>query len=194
MASYSGFIRKAPTERLQSFFEARGVIAPDKFDWSSDGRGTALVRSIDELLTGLPDLKQDALKAELDLFASLSDGNGLTAAERICAGEAIDLEGLQGVQDVLLMLAVEHPQVIDRIAAEASLMRRTGGRNWSAFQFDRDGKPWSLDDETARVAFLQDAVEILDLPEHRKREADWYKSIRVHPITREETEIVQATL
>lgn len=194
MASYSGFIRKAPADRLQRFFQARLVTVPEGFDWSSEGRGTALVRSIDRLVGHLPDLKQDAVKAELDLFASLSHGNGLTAAERICAGEAIDLEGLQGVQDVLLMLAVEHPQVVDRIAAEASLMRRTGGRNWSAFQFDHYGKPWSLDDETARAAFLQDAIDILDLPEHRKREADWYRSIRVHPITGEETEIVQATL
>ncbi len=34
----------------------------------------------------------------------------------------------------------------------------------------------------------------LDLPDHRKREADWYKSIRVHPITGEESEIIQATI
>lgn len=194
MASYSGFIRKAPTGRLQSYFEARGVAAPDGFDWSSDGRGTVLVRSIEELLADLPDLRQDTLKAELDLFASLSDGNGLTAAERICAGEGVDLEDLQGVQDVLLLLAVQKPHLIDRIAAEASLMRRTGGRNWSAFQFDQDGKHWALDDEVAQAAFLQDAIEILDLPDHRKREADWYKSIRVHPITGKESEIVQATL
>jgi hypothetical protein len=194
MASYNGFIRKAPTERLQRFFEVRGVMVPEGFDWSAEGRGTALVRSLNEAVGELPDLKQDALKADLDLFTSLSDANGLTAAERICAGEEINLEGLQGVQDVLLMLAVEHPWIIDRVAAEASLMRRTGGRNWSAFQFDDDGKPWSLDDEAARAAFLEDAIDILDLPEHRKREADWYKTIRVHPVTGEETEIVQATI
>ncbi|MFK7793200.1 MAG: hypothetical protein AB8B88_11095 [Devosiaceae bacterium] len=146
------------------------------------------------MLGELPDLKQDALKADLDLFHSLADANGLTAAERICAGEEINLEGLQGVQDVLLMLAVAHPWIIDRVAAEASLMRRTGGRNWSAFQFDDDGKPWALDDEAARSAFLEDAIDILDLPEHRKREADWYKTIRVHPVTGQETEIVQATI
>lgn len=194
MASYSGFIRKAPADRLRRFSEARGVVAPDELDWSGEGRGTAFVRSIDELLGGLPDLKQDALKADLDLFANLSDGNGLTAAERICAGEAIDLEGLQGVQDVLLMLAAYYPWIIDRIAAEASLMRRTGGRNWSALQFNEDGKPWSPDDWTARTAFLEEAIDILDLPEHRKREADWYKTIRVHPVTGEEPEIVQATI
>lgn len=169
MASYSGFIRKAPADKLRRFFEARNVVAPDEFDWSSDRRGTALVRSIDELLAGVPDLKQDSLKADLDLFASLSDGNGQTAAERICAGEAIDLECLQGVQDVLLMLAVQHPWIIDRIAAESSLMRRTGGRNWSAFLFNEGGKPWSLDDEAARAAFLDDAIDILHLPEQRKR-------------------------
>ena len=92
------------------------------------------------------------------------------------------------------MLAIDYPQVLDRVVAQASLMRRTGGKNWSAFQFDDDGISWALDDEAARGAFLIDAIAILDLPDHRNREADWYTSIRVHPITGEETEIVQATI
>ncbi|MEM7238766.1 MAG: hypothetical protein AAF501_13225, partial [Pseudomonadota bacterium] len=52
----------------------------------------------------------------------------------------------------------------------------------------------ALDDQTSRDAFLADAIDILNLPDHRKREADWYKSIRVHPITGKESEIVQATI
>ena len=48
--------------------------------------------------------------------------------------------------------------------------------------------------ETARAAFVTDAISILNLPAHRKREADWYRAVRVHPITGEETEIVQATI
>ena len=183
-----------PLTGLRYFFEARGVEAPEDFDWTSEGRGTALVRSIEELLLSLTDRQQDALKAELDHLASLADSNGLLSAEQICAGQGIDLEGLEGVQDVLLILSIDHPQVLDRVAAQASLMRRTGGKNWSAFQFDDDGISWALDDETARDAFLKDAIAILDLPDHRKREADWYKSIRVHPKTGEETEIVQATI
>ena len=194
MASFSGLIRKSPADRLQHFFEVRGVLASGDFDWSSEGRGTALVRSIEELLLNLTDLQQDALKAELDHLASLADSNGLLSAEQICAGQGIDLEGLEGVQDVLLMLAIDHPHVLDRVATQASLMRRTGGKNWSAFQFDNDGIAWALDDEVARGAFLKDAIAILNLPDHRKREADWYTSIRVHPITGEETEIVQATI
>ncbi len=194
MASFSGFIRKSPPDRLRRFFEERSVDAPEGFDWASDGRGTALVRSIENLLSNLTDRQQDALKAELDHLASLADSNGLISAEQICAGQDIDIEGLEGVQDVLLTLSVNHPQVLDRVAAQTSLMRRTGGRNWSAFQFDDDGFPWALEDETARGSFLTDAIAILDLPDHRKREADWYKSIRVHPITGEETEIVQATI
>jgi hypothetical protein len=118
----------------------------------------------------------------------------MLAAEQVCAGQGIDLEGLKGVQDVLLTLSIDHPQVVDRVSAQASLMRKTGGKNWSAFQFDDDGKPWALDSEAARAAFLADAIAILDLPEHRKREADWYRSIRVHPITGEESEITQATI
>ena len=194
MASFSGFIRKAPAQRLCEFFEARRVGIPDGFDWTSDGRGTALVRSIDALLEELPGLQQDRLKAELDHLASLADANGMLSAEQVCAGHDIDLEGLEGVQDVLLMLALEHPQVLDRVAAQASLLRRTGGRRWSAFQFDDDGKPWALDDPTARDAFLSEAIEILDLPCHRQRESDWYTSIRVHPVTGDETEITRATI
>ena len=194
MASFSAFIRKSPSQRLRQFFESRRVFAPDDLDWKSEGRGTALVRSIEELLSNLPDRQQDEIKAELDHLASLANGNGLLAAEQVCAGQGIDLEGLEGVQDALLVLAIDHPHVIDRVSAQASLMRRTGGKNWSAFQFDDDGKPWTLDSEAARDSFLADAIAILDLPAHRKREADWYKSTRTHPITGEEIEVTQATI
>lgn len=194
MASSSGFLRKSPSARLQRFFAERRVPFSIDFDWTSERRGTALVRSIEALISELPDLQHDQLKAELDHLSSLADADGMTSAEQICAGNGIELEGLEGVEDTLLMLAIEHPQNIDRVSAQASLMRRTGGRNWSAFQFDEDGKAWSLEDETARVGFLADAIEILELPEHRKREADWYKTIRVHPITGEETEIIHATI
>lgn len=194
MASFSSFIRKSPSERLKHFLEERGVEMPEDFEWSSQGRGTALVRSIEALILDLPELKQDRLKAELDHLASLADDNGLVSAEQVCAGQGIELEGLDGVQDALLMLAIDHPQMIDRVAVQASLMRRTGGKQWSAFQFEDDGKPWALDNEEARKAFLEEAIAILDLPEHRKREADWYKSIRIHPITGDEIEMTQATI
>ena len=194
MASYSGFIRKAPAQRLCQFFEKRLVRIPDGFDWNSEGRGTALVRSIDALLDGLPGEQQDSLKAELDLLASLADGNGMLSADQVCRGQGIDLETLEGVQDILLMLAVEHPKTLDRVAAQASLLQRTGGKKWSSFQLGRDGKLWALNDQVARDAFLDDAIEILDVPRHRQREADWYTNVRVHPITGEETEIVRATI
>lgn len=194
MASYSGLLRKAPAARLQAFFDARHVAAPDDFNWNSEGRGTKLIRAIDDLLSGLPDRQQDQVKAELDHLHTIADSDGLTAAERICAGQGIDLEGLEGVQDVLLMLAVRHPQIIDRVSADTSLMRRTGGKGWAAFQFDDDGKPWMLDDGDAQSAFLHDVLGVLEVSEHRRSEADWFKSIRVHPITGEETEITQATI
>ena len=95
---------------------------------------------------------------------------------------------------MLLMLATDHPKTLERVSVQASLMQRTGGRNWSAFQFEDDGKSWTLDDETARTSFVNDAISILELPDHRKREADWFKSIRLDPITGEETEIIQATI
>lgn len=194
MASYSGFIRKSPSARLAAFFAARDIETPEDFDWQSEGRGTALVKALNAIIDELPSNKQDDIKAELDHFASLSNQNGMLSAEQICAAQGIDLEGLEGIQDVVLRLAIDHPQTLERVSVQASLIQRTGGKNWSAFQFEDDGKPWSLDDSEARSAFVDDAIAILDLPDHRKREADWYKSIRVHPITGEETEIVQATI
>ncbi|MEO1474266.1 MAG: hypothetical protein AAFS03_10110 [Pseudomonadota bacterium] len=163
---------KTSTLALRRFFEAREVSAPADFDWRSEGRGTALVRSIDGMLEHTHDKRLDAVKAELDHLASLPDGNGMLSAEQVCAGQGIDIEGGEGVQDVLLMLAIDHPTAFDRVSAQASLLRRTGGRNWSAFQFGDDCKPWSLNDDEVRDAFLNEAIEILDLPAHRRREAD----------------------
>lgn len=194
MASFSGFIRKSPSARLARFLEARSVQPPEGFDWTSEGRGTALVRSIEGLVAELPDARQDAVKAELELLASLADDSGMTGAVQVCAGQGIDLEGLEGVQDILLMLATRHPRMIDRVNVQASLMRRHGGRQWARFQFPDDGKPWVLDQESARDGFLGDTVEILNLPGHRKREADWYQSIRIDPVTGAETELTQATI
>ena len=194
MASLSGFLRKAPPDRVKAFFHARDVEAPCDFDWTSDGRGKRFVQSIESLVSGLPARLQDGLRAELDHLRTLADSDGIKGAEEVCAGQGIDLEGLQGNEDVLLMLAIDHPQMIDRVSAQTSLIRHTGGRNWAGFQFEDDGLSWALDDEAARDAFLQDAIEILKLPEHRKREADWYQSVRVHPVTGEETTITQATI
>ena len=194
MASYSGFLRKAPSARLKAFLAAKGVEVPEDFDWNSAGRGTAFVSGLNAVIDNLPARQQDRLKAELDHLASLTNDAVMVSAEQVCPVMGIDLEGFEGVQDVLLMLALDHPQIFERVAVQASLNRRKGGKNWSAFQFDDDGKTWALDDETARAAFVADAIAILNLPPHRKREADWYRAVRVHPITAEETEIVQATI
>ena len=194
MASFSGFLRKAPSARLKAFLEAKGVEMPEDFDWNSAGRGTAFVADLNAMIDELPDRQQDRLKAELDHLASLSNETVMISAEQVCPVMGIDLEGSEGVQDVLLMLALDHPQAFERVAVQASLNRRTGGRNWSAFQFDDDGTAWALEDDAARAAFVGEAIEILNLPAHRKREADWYQAVRVHPITGEETEIVQATI
>jgi len=194
MASFSGFVRKAPKDRLRRYFENWGVEAPVDFDWTSEGRGTALVQSVDSLIATQPNRRQDRIKAELDLLASLSDKNGLISAEQICARPRIEIEGLEGIQDILLFLAMEHPKAIDRISVQTSMARRNGGKNWSTFQFDDDGKPWALDSTAARDGFLTETIAILDLPLHRKRVADWYESVRVHPITKEETILTQATI
>ncbi len=194
MASFSGFIRKSLGERLQRYFESREVPAPDDFDWASVRRGTELVRSIEQLIAELSEKHQDAMKAELDLLATLSDKVGLVAAEQVCSGESIDIEGLNGIQDILLFLAIEHPILINRIEVQASMSRRHGGQNWSTFQFENDGKPWTLKSEAARGAFLGDTLAVLELPKHRKHVADWYETVRTHAVTGEETTFTHATI
>lgn len=194
MASFSGFLRKSPSARLEAWFKKRGLDIPEDFNWQSVGRGKALVAEISALIDDLPVMQQDRLKAELDHFASLSNHKGMLAAEQICPGLGIDLEGFEGVQDVVLMLATDHPQALERVGVLASLSQRYGGKSWSTFQFEDDGKPWALEDEGARAAFVEDAIGLLELPDHRKREADWYSSCRTHPITGEETEILHATI
>lgn len=118
----------------------------------------------------------------------------MTAAAQVCAGAGIDLEGLDGVEDVLLMLVTRHPRMINRVTVQASFLRRTGGRQWARFQSPDDGQPWALEDQAARDGFLAETVEILNLPPHRQSEADWYRSIRADPATGGETELTQATI
>lgn len=194
MASYSGFLRKSPSSRLRAFFASRNVDFPDDFDWKSVGRGTAFVSDINALVDDLPALKQDQIKAELDYLASLSNDKGMLAAEQICPSLDINLEGFEGPPDVVLMLATDHPQTLERVGVLASMSQRYGGKSWSTFQFEDNGTPWALEDEAARASFVQDAIGILELPDHRKREADWYSSFRMHPITGEETEVFHATI
>lgn len=195
MASFSAFIRKSPTERLKAFLGARGVVADDDFNWDSSGRGGAFVRSIEALLAELPDAQQDAVKAELELLAELANDDGMGGIERVCTGEGIDLEGLEGVEDCLLMLAANHNRVmIDRVQVQASYMRKSGGKQWARFQFPDDGSPWVLDQATAQDAFLNETVDIMNLPAHRKREADWFYPVRIDPATGTVTQLTQATV
>ena len=195
MASLSTFIRKSPTARLQDFLAARGVHAGDDFDWCSDAGSKAFLQSIEALIAGLPDAQQDKVKAELELLAELASDDGMSGVAHVCAGEGVDLEGCQGVEDVLLMLATQYDRLmIDRVQVQTSYLRKSGGRQWARFQFLDDGKQWVLDQQSAQDAFLEETVGILKLPAHRKREADWFHPVRIDPATGAETKLTQATI
>ncbi|SMY09952.1 hypothetical protein [Flavimaricola marinus] len=150
--------------------------------------------TIEGLLADLPDTQQDAIKAELEFLSTLANQNGMDGAEQVCAGQGIELEGLEGVEDVLLMLATHHTRMIDRVHVQASFLHRNGGKQWARFQFPDDGEPWALDKQSARDGFLAETLAILKLPAHRKSEADWFQSIRFDPATDRETELTQATI
>lgn len=195
MASFSAFIRKSPPARLREILVARGVQADVDFDWSSDGRGAVYVKSIEALIAGLPDARQDAVRAELELLAELASEDGMSGVAHVCAGEGVDLEGFEGVEDALLMLATQYDRVmIDRVQVQASYLRKSGGKQWARFQFLDDGKPWVLDQKSAQDAFLEETVGILKLPKHRKREADWFHPVRIDPVTGAEIKLTQATI
>lgn len=153
------------------------------------------MRSIETLIRDLPDKQQDMVEAELELLAELSSENGMNGVEHVCAGEGIDLEGIEGVEDALLMLATQRDRVIiDRIQVQASYLHKNGGKQWSRFQFADDGKPWALDQKGAQDAFLAETVDILKLPAHRKREADWFHPIKIDPVTGADVKLTQATI
>lgn len=195
MASFSAFIRKSPSGRLRDLLAARGVQADGDFDWVSEGRGGAYVKSIEALIADLPDARQDAVRAELELLAELASDDGMSGVAHVCAGAGVDLEGYEGVEDVLLMLATERdPVMIDRVQVQASYLRKSGGKQWARFQFPDDGKPWVLDQKSAQDAFLEETVGILKLPAHRKREADWFHPVRIDPFTGAELKLTQATI
>ena len=195
MASFSAFIRKSPPTRLRDFLVARGIHADGDFDWASEGRSTEFVRSVEALITDLPEAQQDAVKAELELLAELASDDGMSGVAHVCAGEGVDLEGYEGVQDILLMLATQFDRVmIDRVQVQTSYLRKSGGKQWARFQFADDGKPWVLDQQSAQDAFLEETVGILKLPAHRKREADWFHPVRIDPVTGAELKLTQATI
>ena len=119
----------------------------------------------------------------------------MSGVAHVCAGEGVDLEGYEGVEDILLMLATQYERVmIDRVQVQASYLRKTGGKQWARFQFADDGKPWVLAQQSAQDAFLAETVHVLKSPAHRKREADWFHPVRIDPATGTETRLTQATI
>lgn len=168
--------------------------APADFNWKSKGRGTDFLDSLKGLIAGLPAKLQDDVKAEIDLLATLSDKVGLIAAEQVCMGEDVDIEDLNGIQDILLFLAIEYPNLVDRIDVQASMSRKHGGQYGSTFQFENDGNPWMLDSQAARGSFLADTLAVLEVLTHRKHVADWYETVRQHPVTGQETTFTHATI
>lgn len=128
MAPLSGFIRKSPSTRLKAYLEARGINAPEDFDWTSEVCGTALVQSIKALLSDLPDGRQDEVTSELELLGELADDTGMLGAEQVCAGSEISLEGFDGIEDVLMMLATQRPAMINKVQVQVPLLQRTGGK------------------------------------------------------------------
>ena len=192
MASYRTAFRKVPPARLKAYFGARIPKFPDDFDWNL--KGTALVDSLDTLLSNTGIELENSIRAELESILGIADRDGWRAVEEICRGNDIDLDGCEGEHDAIMMLALDHRDIFERAISASSFKRRNGGRDWSAFELTGGRSAAEIFDETARERFVSAALDILGVPPGRKREADWYTAIRRDPITEEESRVIQATI
>ncbi len=195
MANRKSFIRKSPRKRLGRYLQTREAKISDEFDWSADRKLSEFIDCVATIIEDQYPKIQDRIMAELDLLASLANDSGAVAIHQICDWEGINLEGFEGIQDKLLFLAIERPELLNRIAANASFAGQLHGKFWSTFQFTGDDNTlFRLDDEPSQKSFMSEVLQILDLPEHRKHEADWYKSIITDPVSNSETTIHHANI
>lgn len=192
MANYRTLFRKTPPARLKVYFDARIPDFPDDFDWSL--KGTALVNSLDALLSNTGNELENSIRAELESILGIADRDGWRAVEEICRGNNIDLDGCEGEHDAIMMLALDHREIFERAISASSFKRRNGGRDWSAFELTGGRSSTEISDEAARERFVSKALAILGVPSGWKREADWYTAIRRDPITEEESRVTQATI
>ena len=192
MANYRTALRKTPPARLKRYFENRLPLFPENFDWTQTGK--PLVTALDTLISGAGGSLENDIRAELESILGVADRDGWRAVEEICRGNDIDLDECEGQHDAIMMLALDHREIFERVISAASFKRRNSRRDWAAFELTGALSSLDISDDTARERFVTEALAILDVPPERKREADWYTAIRRDPATGEETSVIQATI
>lgn len=176
MATIKALFRRTNPEQLRKYFADRWAEFPTDFEW--DATGKKFVDALDEALSEAPSLTEGGIRSELDRIATIANLDGWNAIEEVFAGASISLDADQGLHDAIFALVLEHPELLDRAMMQASLKRRNGGRDWAAFRFPDWKGNIDLSDEDQRCKFVGNALEILAVPEGRKREADWYTAIK----------------
>ena len=176
MASYKSLFRKTSSKRLQIYLKKRIADFPESFDWTQ--QSTALVSALEEKIHSLPLALKDELIGEIGGIIELTDWAGQKAIEEICRARKIDLDSCEGAHDRALMLALDHYTVFEQAFSEASFRRRTGGKHWTNYSFDRDGNAPNLNDEADRESFIANIRSILEIDPRRDSDADWYEALK----------------
>ena len=192
MAGHRSTLRKTPPGRLKQYFTNRIDGFPSDFDWTSGG--TALADQLDAAISNAGSPLENRVRIELETIDGVADRDGWRSVEEVCRGADIDLDRCKGQHDAIMMLALQHEKVFERVVSASSFMRRNGGKDWSAFELTNVSPDSFIGDAAAKERFIREALAILEVPPGRKHEADWYDAVRRDPITGEESRVTHATV
>ncbi len=179
MASYKTFFRKTPRKRVQQYLNKRFSNFPTDFDWTKTQR--VFIEELDAVISELPIRQRDAMIAEIDRIAELTDWAGRQAITEICRATAIEIEACESDYDRALFLLIEHPEVFQRAAMEAGFRRRSGGKHWTSFVLNGDCEASNLNKPEIRDTFINTILRIIETHKERRFESDWYEAVRDDP-------------
>lgn len=193
MRSLKSLFRGTSPDVLENYFDQKGAKFPDEFDWSLEAG--KLANAIEKLLTDMPHNQEDRLRAELEVIQEIGTADGWIAIDEVCGGCEIDVPEDGGAEGAAFFVALNHAELLPKIANAASMNRYSGGRQWSCYRMD--GAKFTsetVSDPEARAQFIEAVFEARNFPESRPHEKDWFSAVRRDRLTDEETEITYLTI